>query len=85
MAHPCDYPSQKDISRLRHSPLTPRKIIMDQASHGRILVAQFLRDNPTWAIDSLVSYCLTYYRDYLVDHSVIADCMKDYINGKSST
>lgn len=77
MAHATDYASRTTLSS--------RQILIERASHGRILVTRFLRDNPTWAIDSLVTYLLSTYKDYLVDHAMIADCMKDYINSRTPT
>lgn len=77
MAHSTDYQSRPTLSS--------RQILIERASHGRTLVTRFLRENPTWAIDSLVSYLLVTYADYLVDHAMIADCMKEYINSRSPT
>lgn len=50
-----------------------------QMSHGEILVHNFIRQNPTWAISSLIDYCLRYYADFGVTKRIIAKQMHDYI------
>ena len=85
MAHPTDYASQIDISRLRKSPSQMNISSHSQAireskfSNANTLVYNFLRENPNWAIDSLVSYCLSQYSDFGVTKEIISDQIKIYI------
>lgn len=80
MAHPTDYASQKDISKLR---LSNRKMVSSyHGSHADTLVYNFLRENPNWAIDSLVSYLLATYSDYGISREIISNQIKAYIMEK---
>ena len=80
MAHPTDYASQNDISRLRRSNHNPHKIV---ESNAYVLAINFLNQNPNWAIDSLVSYLLATYSDYGMNREVISQAIKTYIMDKS--
>lgn len=105
MAHPTDYPSQKDISRLRKSPsqMNPNSQshsqLLDLPSHSQLaqispelgkqiyaktLISNFLSSNPNWSLDSLYDYCMRQYADYGVSNSIIAECVKEYIEAKIS-
>jgi lysozyme family protein len=77
MAHPTDYPSQRDISRL-HLSNRP-KIQIYHGSHADTLVYNFLRENPNWAIDSLVTYLLKQYSGFGVTKQIIAKHIRLYI------
>ena len=77
MAHPLDHQSIQDISRLRRSSTRSASI-----SNADILVYNFLRENPNWAIDSLVSYLLATYSDYGISREIISNQIKAYIMQK---
>jgi len=80
MAHPCDYASQSDISRLRKSNPNPGRA---PESNGNLIMRSFLRENPNWAIDSLVTYALREFKDYGISRKIIADEIKFYVmNGE---
>ena len=83
MAHATDYPSQRDISKLRKSPSTMnRKSYHPQSHHAQTLVSNFLHSNPNWAIDSLVKYLLSQYSDFGVTKEIIATEIHAYIMEK---
>lgn len=78
MAHPTDYQSMQDISKLkRSSPKTP------PIENGYILITNFLDQNPNWAIDSLVTYLLHTYSDYGVTREMICKAIRNYIMSRS--
>jgi len=79
MAHPTDYPAQKDISKLRLSSNRNLGVETYHGSHAQILVYNFLRANPNWAIDSLVKYLLHTYKEFGVTREIISDQIKLYI------
>lgn len=72
MAHPTDYPSQRDAY----------KEVIKPDFYPNVLVYNFLRENPNWALDSLVSYLLSQYSDFEVTKSIISDQIKIYIMEK---
>lgn len=91
MAHVTDYQStdkSSHLSRLSKSPssMNPssHKNIYDgnEIDNANILVYNFLRSNPNWAIDSLVSYLLKTYVDYGVTRKIIASQIHNYILSK---
>lgn len=77
MAHPLDHYSQQDLSKLKRSSSHNKP-----ASNADILVYNFLRENPNWAIDSLVKYLLSTYSDYGISREIIANQIKSYIMEK---
>jgi hypothetical protein len=79
MAHPLDHQSVRDISKLK---LSNRTHASYHGSHADTLVYNFLRENPNWAIDSLVSYLLATYSDYGISREIIASQIKMYIMTK---
>ena len=76
MAHPTDYASMNDIHKLKRSSTR------NAPSNADILVYNFLRENPNWAIDSLVSYLLATYSDYGISREIISNQIKAYIMQK---
>jgi hypothetical protein len=77
MAHPTDYASIRDISKLK---LSNRFIdVPHLPTHGDTLVYNFIRQNANWSIDSIVNYCLQFYSEFGVDKQMIAKHMKSYI------
>lgn len=81
MAHPTDYASMRDISRLRLS--NRPKIQSYQGTHAEVLIYNFLRENPNWSLDSLYTYCMNQYSEFGVTKSTIANQVKLYINEKA--
>jgi hypothetical protein len=81
MAHPTDYPSQRDISRLLKSSsyMNPNSHDHEQIKNARTLIKNFLLQNSTWAVDSIIDYCLRTYRDYGVTRKIIADEIRAYV------
>jgi hypothetical protein len=79
MAHPLDHQSIRDISKLK---LSNRMASSYHGSHADTLVYNFLRENPNWAIDSLVSYLMATYSDYGISREIIASQIKMYIMTK---
>lgn len=77
MAHPCDYASMKDISRLKKSSNHAKP-----PENAYILVLNFLRSNPNWSIDSLVRYCMSQYADFGVTPQIISAAIVTYIDEK---
>jgi hypothetical protein len=84
MAHATDYESRINShsyyppSRLSQS--STKKQPPDDAYH---LALNFLRSNPNWAIDSLVTYLMTTYTDFNMTHMIISRAITTYINEKS--
>jgi hypothetical protein len=76
MAHPTDYASMQDIHKLKKSS-QPHSYDNQNAYH---LVLNFLRSNPNWSIDSLVTYCLRQYSDFGVNRSIISQAITTYIS-----
>jgi hypothetical protein len=85
MAHPTDYASMRDISKLSKSPSTMNRKSMKtidtllSEEHAITLARNFLHQNPNWAIDSLVSYLMTQYADFGMTKEIISNQIKAYI------
>ena len=76
MAHPTDYPSQRDISKLRKSS-QPK--IQPQTPHD--IVNHFLSNHAHWSIDSISKYLLMTHKGEVTKHH-ISEGIKSYIFGK---
>ena len=79
MAHSTDYASIRDINSRNISHLKRSSPKTLPESDANILVRNFLRSNPNWAIDSLVSYLLSTYSDFGITKTIISDEIKSYI------
>lgn len=75
MAHPCDYSSQSDITRLKKS--SQPKFIPQNATE---IVNNFLSNHPHWSLDSIVRYCLITFKSDGVDRTIVSNCIKYYID-----
>lgn len=69
-----DYVSQEQIDRAFPAPI--------KDSHAYILISNFIRENPTWAIQSAYDYCLKYYREFGATKAIFAAALHAYIMSK---
>lgn len=60
------------------SPTTPQSPTVKTAY---VLALRFIRDNPTWSIDSAITYCLREYKHHGLTRRIFADALHKYIVG----
>ena len=93
MAHPTDhYETFRDMnSKPRHklamspstmNPKSPHLTIVSVEDRAFILISNFIRENPTWAIQSAYDYCLKYYREFGATKEIFAAALHAYIMSK---
>ena len=75
----------KSISRLRISNPTDKQSALSAQMEDvcYTLVANLIRSNPTWAIDSLIKYAMAQYKDQGVTYKIISECIYDYVMDKN--
>lgn len=64
------------------------KIAADKAAHDKkqqstllcyTLVKQFLNQNSSWPLDSIVIHLLATYKDFHITPAIVSECINDYI------
>lgn len=62
--------------------LSGKSVEVPTGSHAYILISNFIRENPTWAISSAYDYCLKYYREFGASKEIFAAALHAYIMSK---
>ena len=70
------------ISNVRIKPNGNKFPDVDANSHAYILISNFIRENPTWAISSAYDYCLKYYKEFGATKEIFAAALHAYIMSK---
>ena len=74
--------SPATISNVRIKPNGNKFPDVDANSHAYILISNFIRENPTWAIQAAYDYCLKYYREFGATKEIFAAALHAYIMSK---
>lgn len=71
------------ISQLSIKPNGIKFPEIDPTSNAYILISNFIRENPTWAISSAYDYCLKYYSDFGATKEIFGAALHSYILSKN--
>lgn len=81
----CPTPQPEIVHSVGHtgaqilSSIQQHNKMVEDTKDAYTLTKQFLSENPTWAIDSLITYIMREYAQYGVTYKIISECLYDYV------
>jgi hypothetical protein len=76
-------PKSHTISELSIRPNGIKFTEIDPTSDAYILISNFIRENPTWALSSAYAYCLKYYAEFGATKEIFGAALHSYILSKN--